>query len=93
MRKKGIPEALVRVMMRLCKGAGTEVKVGTHLSEEFEVNTGVHQGSALPSLWFAIVVDVVADVIKEGRLKEILHADYFVLIAETMEELQKQLYS
>ena len=47
MRKKGSPEALVRAVMGLCKGAKTKVKVGTHLSEEFEVNVGVHQGSVL----------------------------------------------
>ena len=30
MRKKGIPEALVRAVMSLNKGAKTKVKVGTH---------------------------------------------------------------
>ena len=42
MRKKGTSEALVRVVMWLYKGAKTKVKVGTQLSEEFEVNVGVH---------------------------------------------------
>ena len=40
------------------------MKVGTHLSEEFEVNVGVHQGSALSSLLFAIVVNVVTNEIR-----------------------------
>ena len=40
------------------------MKVGTHLSEEFEVKVGVHQGSALSPLLFAIVVDVVTNEIK-----------------------------
>ena len=44
MRRKGIPEALVKAMMSLYKGANTKVKVGTHYSEEFEVICGVHQG-------------------------------------------------
>ena len=47
MRKKGIPGALV---MSLYKGARTKVKVGAHLSEEFEVSVGVHQGSVLSLL-------------------------------------------
>ena len=55
MRKKGIPEALVRALVSLYKGARTKVKVGTHLSEEFEVNIGVHQGSVLSRLLSAIV--------------------------------------
>ena len=64
MRKKGIPEALVAAVMSLYKGVETRVKVGTHLSEEFAVNIGVHQGSVLSPLLFAIVVDVVTNEIK-----------------------------
>ena len=44
MRKKGIPEVLVGEVMSLHEGQKTKVKVGTHLSEELEVNVGVHQG-------------------------------------------------
>ena len=44
MRKAGIPEALVRAVMSLYKGAKTEEKVGTHLSEEIEVNVGGTSG-------------------------------------------------
>ena len=44
MKKKRIPEALVRAVMGLYRGAKTKVKVGTHLSEEFEGNVGVHNG-------------------------------------------------
>ena len=54
MRKRGIPEALVRAVMSLYKGVRTTVKVGTHLSEEFEVNVGVHQRSVLSPLLFAM---------------------------------------
>ena len=50
MRKKGIPEALVTVVMSLYKGARTKVKVGTHFSDELEANVGVHQGSVLSPL-------------------------------------------
>ena len=64
MRKKGIPEALVGVVMSLYKGAKTNVKVGTHSSDEFEVNVEVHHGSALSPLLFAIVIDVVTNEIK-----------------------------
>ena len=42
MRRKGNQEALVRAVMSLNKGAKIKVKVGTQLSEEFEVNVGVH---------------------------------------------------
>ena len=68
------------------------MKVGTHFSDEFQVNVGVHHGSVLLPLLFAIVVDVVANEIKEGMLQEILYADDIVLIAESMAELQETSY-
>ena len=66
MRKKGIPEAMVRAMMSLYEGAKTRVRVGLVLSEEFEVKVGLHQGSALLPLLFAIVVDVIMESVKSG---------------------------
>ena len=57
MRKRGIPEAMVRAVMSLYEGAKARVRVGLELSEEFEVKVGVHQGSAFSPLLFAIVVD------------------------------------
>ena len=68
------------------------MKVGTHFTEEFEVNVGVHQGSVLSPLLFAIVFDLVTNEIKEGMLQEILYADDVVLIAETMTEWQEKFY-
>ena len=69
MRKKGIPEALVTSVMSMYKGARTKVKIGTHFSEEFEVNVGVHQGLAVSLLLLAIVVIVVTNEMKQGMLQ------------------------
>ena len=92
MRKKGIPEALVTAVMSLYKGARTKVKVGTHFSEELEVNVGVHQGSVLSPPLFASVVDVVTYEIIEGMLQEILYADDIVMIAASMADRQEKIY-
>ena len=43
MRKKGIPEVLVRSVMSLYKGAKTRVRVDYELSEELVVKVGMHQ--------------------------------------------------
>ena len=56
MRKKGLSEVIVRAVMSLYNGAKTQVRVGSAYSEEFEVKVGVHQGSVLSPLLFAIVV-------------------------------------
>ena len=69
------------------------MKVGTQLSEEFEVSVGVHQGSVLSPLLLAIVIDVVPNEVKEGTLQEISYADVFDLIADTMAELHKKFHT
>ena len=70
MRKRGIPEAMVRAVMSLYEGATTRVRVGLELSEEFEVKVGVHQGSVLSPLVFTIVVDVVPESVRNGLISE-----------------------
>ena len=47
MRKKGIPDCLVRSVMSLYEGAKTRVRVDSDLSEEFVAKVGIHQGSVL----------------------------------------------
>ena len=56
MRKKGIPDVLVRSVMSLYDGAKTRVRVDSELSEEFEVKVRMHQGSVLSYFPFAVVV-------------------------------------
>ena len=82
MRKRGIPEAVVRAMMSLYEGAKTRVRVGLELSEELEVKVGVHQGSACSPLLFAIVVDVITESVRNGLMSEMLYADDLVLEIE-----------
>ena len=58
--------------------------------QEFRLRIGVHQGSALSPLIFAIVVDVVTEHAREGLLNEILYADDLVLMSESLEDLRKR---
>ena len=78
MRKKGIPEVLVRSMMSLYGGAKMRVSVDSVLSEEFEVKVRMHQGSVLSAFLFALVVDVVTEFAGVGALSELLYADDLV---------------
>ena len=50
MRKKGMPEFLVKSVMRLYEGAKTE---------ELQFIVGMHQGSVLSPSIFAVVVEIV----------------------------------
>lgn len=90
MRKKGLPEVMVKAVMSLYDGAKTKVKIDSKLTDEFSVEVGVHQGSVLSPLLFAIVVDVVTEEAREDLMWEILYADDLVLIAESMIELRKK---
>ena len=75
--------------MSLYEGAETKVIVGSGLSEEFFVKVGVHQGSVLSPLLFAMVIDEVTENARKGWMKQILYADDLVLMGETMEELRE----
>ena len=67
LRNEGIQEVLVRSVMSLCEGAKTRVRVDSELSEEFEVNAKMHQGSVLSLFLFAVVVDVVTEFTRVVR--------------------------
>ena len=69
-------------------GAQTKVKVGNGMSDGFSVEVGVHQGSVLSPILFAIVMDAICEDAREGLLFEILYADDLVLMADSMEELR-----
>ena len=54
-------------------------------SEEFEVNVVMHQGCVQSPFLFAVVIDVVTDFAREGALSELLYADEFYLMSETID--------
>ena len=88
MRKKGLPEVIVRVVMSLYHEAETKVLVGSESSEKFLVQVGVHQGSVLSPLLFAIAVDVILEDAREGLINEILYAYDLVLMSKSIENLK-----
>ena len=92
MRKRGIPEVIVRAVMSLYEGAKARVRVGLKFSKEFEVKVGVHQGSVLSPLVFAFVVDVVMESVSNGLMSEMLYVDDLVLTKEMMEGLREKFW-
>ena len=72
-------------IMSLYDGAKTKVRVGSAYLEEFEVKVGVHQGSVLSPLLFAIVVDVITGNAKRGVVNELLYADDLVLMSKIID--------
>ena len=64
------------------------VKVEYTRSEPFDVKVGVHQGSILSPLLFALVMDEVTKDITEGVVTEMLHPNDIVLISNYWKEVE-----
>ena len=80
MRKKGLPEILVKAVMSPYEGA--ERNVGSGLLEEFSVKVGVHQGSVLSPKLFVMVIDEVTENARKGLMKQLFYADDLVLMGK-----------
>ena len=59
------------------------------VKEFFFMKVGVHQGSVLSSLIFAIVADVLTEDAREVMMNKILNVNDLILTSETMEDLQE----
>jgi len=91
LRKLGVEEWLVRIIMSMYEGVTTAVKTSAGESEAFPVKVGLHQGSVLSPLLFIIVLEALARTFRIGLPWELLYADDLVLIAESEEELLERL--
>ena len=80
----------MQAVMCLYEGSRTKVTVGSGTLDEFGVRVGVHQGSVLSPLIFAVVVDVVTEHAREKLLNEILYAVDLVLMSESLQDLRKR---
>ena len=80
---------ITRSMMSLYHGARTKIRQGSELSEQFLVQGGVHQGSVLSPLLFAITVDVIIENAREGLMNKILIADDLALMSVIIEKLKE----
>ena len=64
--------------------------MGTVYLKKFEVKVGVHQGSVLSPLLFAIVVDVITENARKVVVNELLYTDDLVFMSETLEDLKER---
>ena len=66
MREKGGPEKYVRLVQDMYKEIKTLPRSSVGDAEKFTVEVGLHQGSALSPYLFNLIMDIIADDVKEN---------------------------
>ena len=88
----GVPEAEARMVEAMYERTKGRVVVGSGLSEEFPVNIGLRQGSALSPLLFIMVMEIISRKIStKDILRKMMYADDLAIIAESKQDLQEVL--
>ncbi|KAK3560854.1 hypothetical protein QTP86_022604 [Hemibagrus guttatus] len=78
MRKSGVAEKYVRVVQDMYERSRTVVRCAVGQTEEFKVEVGLHQGSALSPFLFAIVMDQLSEEVRQESPWTMMFADDIV---------------
>ncbi|KAK3544109.1 hypothetical protein QTP86_001805, partial [Hemibagrus guttatus] len=91
MRKSGVAEKYVRVVQDMYERSRTVVKCAVGQTEEFNVEVGLHQGSALSPFLFAIVMDQLSEEVRQESPWTMMFADDIVICSESREQVEESL--
>ena len=83
LRLKGVPEGYVRLIQDMYQGCTTQIRCAAGVTRDFEVSVGVHQGSALSPLLFAIGMDCLTEEVRLEAPWNMMFVDDVVLCTET----------
>ncbi|KAK3519971.1 hypothetical protein QTP70_009635 [Hemibagrus guttatus] len=91
MRKSGVAEKYVRVVQDMYERSRTVVRCAVGQTEEFNVEVGLHQGSALGPFLFAIVMDQLSEEVRQESPWTMMFADDIVICSESREQVEENL--
>ncbi|KAK3548895.1 hypothetical protein QTP70_021245, partial [Hemibagrus guttatus] len=91
MRKSGVAEKYVRVVQDMYERSRTVVRCAVGQTEEFKVEVGLHQGSALSPFLFAIVMDQLSEEVRQESPWTMMFADDIVICIESREQVEENL--
>ncbi|KAK3524528.1 hypothetical protein QTP70_029840 [Hemibagrus guttatus] len=91
MRKSGVAEKYVRVVQDMYERSRTVVSCAVGQTEEFKVEVGLHQGSALSPFLFAIVMDQLSEEVRQESPWTMMFADDIVICSESREQVEENL--
>ncbi|KAK3517204.1 hypothetical protein QTP70_001065, partial [Hemibagrus guttatus] len=90
-RKSGVAEKYVRVVQDMYERSRTVVRCAVGQTEEFNVEVGLHQGSALSPFLFAIVMDQLSEEVRQESPCTMMFADDIVICSESREQVEENL--
>ncbi|KAK3525567.1 hypothetical protein QTP70_000462 [Hemibagrus guttatus] len=91
MRKSGLAKKYVRVVQDMYERSRTVVRCAVGQTEEFKVEVGLHQGSALSPFLFAIVMDQLSEEVRQESPWTMMFADDIVICSESREQVEENL--
>ncbi|KAK3560019.1 hypothetical protein QTP86_033818 [Hemibagrus guttatus] len=91
MRKSGVAEKYVRVVQDMYERSRTVVRCAVGQTEEFNVEVGLHQGSALSPFLFAVVMDQLSEEVRQESPWTMMFADDIVICSESREQVEENL--
>ncbi|KAK3524132.1 hypothetical protein QTP70_018031, partial [Hemibagrus guttatus] len=91
MRKSGVAEKYVRVVQDMYERSRTVVRCAVGQTEEFKVEVGLHQGSALSPFLFAMVMDQLSEEVRQESPWTMMFADDIVICSESREQMEENL--
>ncbi|KAK3531499.1 hypothetical protein QTP70_023281 [Hemibagrus guttatus] len=91
MRKSGVAEKYVRVVQDMYERSRTVVRCAVGQTEEFNVEVGLHQRSALSPFLFAIVMDQLSEEVRQESPWTMMFADDIVICSESREQVEENL--
>ncbi|KAK3561686.1 hypothetical protein QTP86_012553 [Hemibagrus guttatus] len=91
MRKSGVTEKYDRVVQDMYERSRTVVRCAVGQTEEFKVEVGLHQGSALSPFLFAMVMDQLSEEVRQESPWTMMFADDIVICSESREQVEENL--
>ena len=91
MRKWGVAEKYVRVVQDMYEDSVTAVRCAVGMTDRFKVEVELHQGSALSSCLFAMVMYRLTDEIGQESPWTMMFVDDIMICSESREQAEASL--
>ena len=89
MRKLEMAQKHVRLVQDMYQESETVVRCAVGTPESFKVKVGLHQGSALSPLLFAVIMDRSTDEVRKEPPWKMLFADDIAIFKDTSKEVER----